>query len=190
MRDGSLASPESQMTAADVCAFLDTMELRGIAVWLDGGWAVDACLGAQTRRHGDLDIVIEQRYLQAAVSALRELGYRDVPRDDRRAWNFVLGDDAGHEIDFHVVVLDEHGRGIYGPRENGDLYPAEALTGAGRICGRPVACTSPQWLVASHTGYELDETDWRDVSALCERFGIPSPDEYRRFRQRERGATD
>jgi lincosamide nucleotidyltransferase A/C/D/E len=43
--------------------------------------------------------------------------YAPVPRPDTRAWNFVMGDNAGHQVDFHVTVLDEHGRGIYGPPE-------------------------------------------------------------------------
>jgi len=28
----------------------------------------------------------------------------------------------------------------------------------------------------------LDETDWADVSALCERFGLAVPSDYARFR--------
>jgi len=170
------------MTADDVRGFLTLMEARGIRVWLDGGWAVDACLGAQTRRHSDLDIVIENHDVPAAVAALRGHGYAPVPRDDTRAWNFVLGDDSGHQVDFHVIALDERGRGVYGPPENDDCWPAEALTGTGIVNGRTVACTTPGWLVSSHTGYELDATDWADVSALCERFGIPVPDDYRPFR--------
>ena len=173
---------DNRMTAADVIDFLGLMESRGIGVWIDGGWAVDACLGAQTRRHGDLDIVIEQRQLAAAVEAVHEKRYAPVPRDDTRPWNFVLGDGAGHEVDFHVIVLDDGGRGVYGPPENGDFYPAEALAGEGSIDGRRVACTAPEWLVESHTGYEVDETDWADVSALCARFGLPIPDAYDRFR--------
>jgi len=47
------------MTAEGVCAFLELMRTHGVEVWLDGGWAVDACLGAQTRRHDDVDIVID-----------------------------------------------------------------------------------------------------------------------------------
>jgi lincosamide nucleotidyltransferase A/C/D/E len=179
-----MASPTSntEMTAADVCGFLDLMDSRGVHVWLDGGWAVDACLGSQTRRHSDLDIVIDERDVPAAVGALQGRGYVPLARDDTRAWNFVLGDDAGHEVDFHVIVLDALGRGVYGPPENEDYWPAETLTGTGIINGRTVACTTPAWLVSSHTGYELGATDWADVSALCERFGIPVPDEYRSFR--------
>jgi lincosamide nucleotidyltransferase A/C/D/E len=172
------------MTADDVCAFLTLMDQLGVQLWLDGGWAVDGCLGYQTRHHDDLDIVVEQQDVLAVVSALRAQGYMPVPRDDTRDWNFVMGDDLGHQVDFHVIVLDEQGRGIYGPAENGDCYPAEALTGAGAINGRAVRCITPEWLVRFHTGYELDETDWADVSALCERFAIPIPSEYSRFRQR------
>jgi hypothetical protein len=38
---------------------------------------------------------------------------------------------------------------------------------------RTVDCIAPEWLVRFHTGYQVDATDWADVSALCERFGIP-----------------
>jgi lincosamide nucleotidyltransferase A/C/D/E len=168
------------MTADDVCDFLDLMDSRAVRFWLDGGWAVDACLGSQTRPHDDLDIVIEERDMPEVVAFLEQRGYAPVPRPDTRAWNFVLSDDAGHQIDFHVIVLDEHGRGIYGPADNGESYPAEALTGTGTVKGRTVACITPKWLVRFHTGYEVDATDRADVLALCERFGIPIPSEYRR----------
>ena len=170
------------MAADEVCSFLDLMEAHGIRVWLDGGWAVDACLGSQTRRHGDLDIVIEERDVPVAVAALQRRGYASVARPDTRAWNFVLGDDAGHQIDFHVIVLDEHGRGVYGPPENGESYPAESLIGKGSVKGRTMDCITPEWLVRFHTGYRVDATDWADVLALCERFGIPVPREYLRCR--------
>lgn len=59
------------MTAADVVAFLALMDASAVRVWLDGGWAVDALLGRQTRRHDDLDIVIEALDLSRAEEALR-----------------------------------------------------------------------------------------------------------------------
>ncbi|MGE5829425.1 MAG: nucleotidyltransferase domain-containing protein [Micromonosporaceae bacterium] len=171
-----------ETTAPAVGEFLDLMESLGVRVWLDGGWAVDACLGVQTRRHGDLDIVIEERDTPRVVQALWVRGYRPVLRDDSCAWNFVLGHENGRQVDFHVIVLDTHGDGIYGPPQNGQRYPAEALAGTGDIDGRGVACITPQWLVAFHTGYAVDATDWADVSALCDRFGIPIPDDYLPFR--------
>src|SRR5262245_4085186 len=113
-----------EMTAGDVVAFLGLMQANEVHVWIDGGWAVDACLGAQTRRHADLDIISEERHAAIADQALRRMGYGPVSRDDTRRWNYVLGDGAGHEIDFHVIVLDAGGNGIYGPRQNGDIWPA------------------------------------------------------------------
>ncbi|MFB9525740.1 nucleotidyltransferase domain-containing protein [Nonomuraea roseola] len=173
---------EPEMTADDVQGLLALMDSLGVRAWLDGGWAVDACLGSQTRPHADLDVVVQEHDVPAVTVALRERGYRPVPRDDTRAWNFVFGDDEGHQIDFHVIALDEDGHGVYGPPENGESYPAPALAGVGRIGGRDVACISPEWLVRFHTGYAVDAEDWADVSALCERFGIPIPDDYQRFR--------
>lgn len=115
---------------------------------------------------------------------------RTFPRDDTRPWNFVLGDEAEHEIDFHVIAIDEYGRGVYGPLANGEFYPAEALAGTGVINGRIVACVTPEWLVKVHTGYELHAKDWSDVSVLCERFGIQVPAEHQRFGQPEASSRD
>jgi lincosamide nucleotidyltransferase A/C/D/E len=95
----------------------------------------------------------------------------------------VLGDKSGHEIDVHVIVLDEQGNGIYGRPEN-EMYPAAALTGNGTINDRAVRCISPEWAIKFHSGYELKEKDYNDVAALCERFGIPLPDDYKQFEQK------
>jgi lincosamide nucleotidyltransferase A/C/D/E len=167
------------MALDDVCAFLALTDALGMRVWLDGGWAVDAHLGGQTRAHSDLDIVIEQRHVDMLVNRLLADGFAPVPRDDTRAWNFVLGDANGREIDFHVVALGGDGRGTYGPPANGDFYPAHALNSVAEMCGREVSCTSPEWLVASHTGYRLKDEDRADVAALCARFDIALPNEYR-----------
>ena len=81
-----------------------------------------------------------------------------------------------------MIVLDEHGNGIYGPAENGEMYPADALAGIGIIGGQTVRCISSEWAIKFHSGYELIEKDYKDVSALCERFGIELPAHYERFR--------
>ncbi len=36
-------------------------------------------------------------------------------------------------------------------------------------------------MVDFHTGYTLDENDYHDVKAFCERFGMPLPEEYASF---------
>src|SRR5262252_642746 len=171
------------MTSLDVLNFYRTMSEIGVDVWIDGGWGVDALLGKQTRSHKDLDIAIQQRYVASLREALLGRGYREVRLEDARPWNFVLGDESGKEIDVHVVVLDENGNGAYGPPEKGEMYPAASLTGTGIIDGQTVSCISPEWAVKFHSGYELKEKDFRDVSAVCDRFSLDLPEEYSPFKK-------
>ncbi len=171
------------MTAADVVDLYTRLEGLGVRIWVDGGWGVDALLGEQTRPHADLDIVIEQKDLPTLRGLLAGRGYSDVERDDTSPWNFVLGDDSGHELDVHAIVFDRAGNGMYGPVEKGVMYPAASLSGTGTIDGHPVQCISVEYMVRFHTGYELHETDFKDVSALCDRFGIEYPDEYAHLRK-------
>ena len=166
------------MTSQDVLAFCNAMQKLGIEIWVDGGWGVDALLGEQTRPHGDLDIVIQESDCQAAVRYLERQGFQELARDDSRACNFVMGNDEGKEVDFHVVVLDEEGNGIYGPLDApAGIYPADALLGRGSIDGVAVKCTSPEYQLQSHTGYALGETDLKDVMALAEKFALVPPDQ-------------
>jgi lincosamide nucleotidyltransferase A/C/D/E len=167
----------------DVDRLLDRLERLGLGVWVDGGWAVDALLGEQTRPHGDLDLVIEQKHVAPLRRLLESDGYRDFPRDDTSPWNFVLADDAGRQVDIHVIVFDAKGNGLYGPTERGIMYPAASLSGRGVIAGRAVQCIAAEYLVTFHTGYAIRDTDVHDVSALCERFGIAYPPEYRAARR-------
>jgi lincosamide nucleotidyltransferase A/C/D/E len=156
----------------------------GVEFWVDGGWGVDAALGRQTRPHDDLDILIERRHERTFAAALRERGFAAVARDDTRPWNYVLGDGLGREVDFHVVERMPDGNWAYGP-EGGPVeavIPANALTAQGWIGDRAVRCLTPEAQVGYHTGYPVDAEDWADVSALCERFGIPVPADYRAFR--------
>ena len=62
------------------------------------------------------------------------------------------------------------------------MYPTGSLTGTGTISGRAVRCVSPEWMVKFHSGYDLKEKDFRDVSALCEKFGIELPRGYVQFK--------
>jgi len=168
-------------TAADTIDLYARIESLGVNIWIDGGWGVDALLGRQTRPHEDIDIVVEQTHIAKLRSFLENRNYRDVERDDTSAWNFVMGDDGGHRVDFHVIVVDQDGNGLYGPVEKGDMYPADALKGEGTIDGHHVRCISPAWMVKFHSGYELHQKDYQDVSALCRKFNIPLPEEYSEF---------
>lgn len=167
------------MSAVDVVTLYDRLEARGISIWIDGGWAVDALLGRETRPHADLDVAIERRQVEELRALLNAGGYRDIPRNDSSPWNFVLGDAQGRRVDVHVIVFDAAGNGVLGPPENGHVYPAGSLNGSGAISGRIVRCIAAEFMVRFRTGYPPRPSDRHDVGLLCEHFGIPLPEEYR-----------
>lgn len=169
------------MMAIDVINLYNGLEDLGIKVWLDGGWGVDALLEKETRDHSDVDVVVQQKDVVGLRKYLESNGYEDVERDDTRVWNFVLGNAHGKLIDIHVIVLDERGNGVYGPAENNVMYPADSLTGMGKINGQSVRCLSANYQVESHGGYQLKEKDYKDVKSLCNKFAIPLPEEYKKF---------
>ena len=167
---------KSEMKDSDVVNLYKELKDRGVRIWIDGGWGVDALLAHQSRPHKDLDIAINQKDVPELLKFLAEKGYKEVRKDNEN--NVVLGDDQGKEIDYHAFITNDGGKII-----GGIAYPDESLTGSGNIGGQTVECISPEYMIKFHSGYELKEKDFKDVSALCEKFGIDLPEEYTRFKQ-------
>ena len=162
------------MAAGDLLAILDLLERAGVAVWIDGGWGVDALLGEQTREHDDLDLVIELAQAPNLIAALTTNGYELVAGSPPTS--FVLVDSGGRQVDVHPVAFDEEGGGVYRMEEGRDwIYPADGFAGRGRIGGRPVRCLTAEAQVLVHDGYELADKDYRELRLLHERFGVPLP---------------
>jgi len=170
-----------EMTAKDVVGLVQLLEQNEIEVYVDGGWGIDALLGEQTRKHGDLDIALPHKHVPRLRELLEARGYKDVPRDDTRDCNFVLSDDKGHEIDVHSYTFDENGKNVFGV-----AYEPRHLTGTGTIDGYPVKCIPADVMVEFHSGYELDEDDYHDVRAICDKFGFRLPEDYRKFEDTEK----
>jgi lincosamide nucleotidyltransferase A/C/D/E len=175
LQNGCYTAGVLENDAAELIALLVE---NGLEAYVDGGWAVDAVLGEQTRPHDDLDIAMPHAQVPRLRALLSERGFREQRRDDSWECNFVLVDEFRRRLDVHSYTLDAAGLNV-----GGVPYSGEQLTGRGVIGGYPVRCISPEWLVKFHTGYELDDNDWHDVRLLCERFHIAVPDEYLRFRK-------
>ncbi|HNY83438.1 MAG TPA: hypothetical protein PKK82_01150 [Anaerolineaceae bacterium] len=161
------------MDEAEVERLLQLARIAGIPIVVDGGWAVDALLGWQTREHTDLDLAFNHRYLPKLLAILSKLSYQHIWRDDQWEHNFVLEDEFGHQVDIHTFITDEKGD-ITG----GVPYPKGSLCGRGRIAHMDVACIEPHHLVAFHTGYRVSEKDYQDVRYLCNLFKIDLPSDY------------
>jgi lincosamide nucleotidyltransferase A/C/D/E len=164
----------TEIEAADVVDLYTELLGRGIQIWIDGGWGVDALLERQSRPHKDLDIAINQKDVPKLRRLLEERGYKEARRSGE--YNVVLRDTEGREIDYHSFLTDERGKIV-----GGIAYPTESLTGSGTIAGHRVNCISPEFMVKFHTGYEPKEKDLKDISALCEKFGIELPEAYQTF---------
>jgi lincosamide nucleotidyltransferase A/C/D/E len=164
------------MEASTVVQFWESARVSGLNICIDGGWAVDAVLGVQTRPHRDLDIALPASEVMALRALLEQGGFSEVSRPDSWEHNFVLESVIGDIIDVHSYELNADGSNKYGVS-----YIADHLSGEGIILGCRVRCVPPRWLVPFHTGYEIDETDWHDVRLLCKKYKIPIPDIYKRF---------
>lgn len=164
------------MSSDNVVEIIKLLEQNNIEVYVDGGWGVDALLGGQTRKHDDLDIALPHKYIPKLRGLLEACGYKDVVRDDSRECNFVLGNEKGCLIDIHSYTFDENGKNIFGV-----AYEPHHLIGTGTINGYPVKCIPPDVMVEFHTGYAVDQNDYFDVKALCERFNICLPSIYEKF---------
>jgi len=146
-----------------------------IDVWLDGGWGVDALLAEQTRAHDDLDLVSWIEDSNRLEEVLAECGYRTA--GGGLPSSFELVDDTGHQVDVHPVAFDDQGDCIYVMADGSRwVYPAAGFGGSGSIVSQAVPCLTPEVMLVNHsTGYALDADHERDVTALCERFGLPLP---------------
>jgi len=161
------------MTQGDVLEILDRLDQSAIRVWLDGGWGVDALLGEVTRRHADLDLVVDLVDVSSIIEVMATAGFRlDRGRPES---NFVLRDARGRQIDIHPARFDAEGNGVY-RMENGEdwIFPAAGFHGIGRIGSRMVRCLTADVQMIDHaTGYDPGPTDYADMRLLHERLGTP-----------------
>ena len=157
-----------------VLAVLDLLVEQGVVGWLDGGWGVDALLGEQTREHADVDLAVDMGALDRLVARLRVEGY-EVLRDELPV-AIALRHPDGREVDLHPLTLTPDGGG---DQQQPDGRPPwhYGAPATGQIDGRQVRCNSMDTQMRSHLGYQPDQNDHADMSALVRRFGclLPAP---------------
>jgi len=167
------------MEAQDVLDVLTVLADAGVSPTLEGGWGVEALLGAQHRDHDDMDLVIDLRDVEPAVYALSQVGFDVVDHEGPEAVR--LGDRYDRVIDLRPVASDAAGNGwvaTRSPEQGPPDFPAESFT-YGWVAGRQVPCISPDLQAALHRGYEPRDSDIEDVVRLGERFATPVPAEFR-----------
>jgi lincosamide nucleotidyltransferase A/C/D/E len=137
------------MSAEDAAAILDRLGAAGLTAWVDGGWAVDALAGRQTRTHDDLDLVVLLDEVPAVERELAALGYERAGGEPPTSFESVDAD--GRQVDVHPIDRD----GTYRLREGGTWrYPLPEQEAAGTLGGRRVRCLDAAAQLLCHTGYE------------------------------------
>src|SRR5215212_2795053 len=72
MRQGGQVT---QLRAQDVVELYSALLARGVQLWVDGGWGIDALLGRQTRSHKDFDAIVAFEDLPALTLFLSGCGF-------------------------------------------------------------------------------------------------------------------
>lgn len=170
------------MEARDVLDILTMFEHAGIDVWVEGGWGIDALLGAQNRDHGDLDLVIDVNREQQARDLLAQHGFVVIFEDPPGRASFRDG--RRRELDLSITAADRYGDRWNTNRRAGRGEPDYAFDAFtyGWIAGRKVACLGPETQVFHHLGYEVEDVDTFDLELLRERFEVTIPEALRATR--------
>jgi lincosamide nucleotidyltransferase A/C/D/E len=144
---------------------LDVMARMGTAPILAGGWGIDALVGAQTREHRDLDVLVAHQCVDALIAALSDDLFA-VTTDWLPVRIELTDASADRHIDIHPAFSDGR-QGWWQHGFNGERFetPAEALTN-GVIGDRDVRCITAAKQLELHQGYPPGPHDLADVRVL------------------------
>jgi 2'-5' RNA ligase len=151
---------------------------QDLAYWVAGGWGLDILVGCETRRHGDLDFVLDRfrENLPKVAALLTGLGYQRKASLGGTEWfpdAEVYEDDRGHRIEvlninWEVLTIAETMFGPLPPREpelTGELDRAtpqflKRCTGRGTLDGVTIPALSVMAQQLVHLGYQRRPEDW------------------------------
>ena len=169
------------MEARDVLDVLTILrEAQVDRVWLDGGWGIDALLGAQHRDHDDLDLVVPVDDVDRIVEALerRRLHHlRGRATDSGRAGRPRRSDrrppPGAHRRGRHRLAV----RAPAPTAPTPSTRPAASPRGGS--AARRSTASGPRSRSSTTSATSRRRCDREDIVRLCERFTIPLPDEYK-----------
>lgn len=162
----------------DVAAIVGVLEHGDVRVVVCGGWGVDALVGRRTRRHRDLDILVDEGDEMTAHSLLVSRGFELVESGDVEGAAFwrlkVYADRLGRLLELHPVRLGSYHAvgavGAVGAARSGGRLPLPALARAdidiGRVGGMSLHCLSREAQLQVHRGYPMRFSDLSDLDQL------------------------
>ena len=160
------AEPTVQgMTTSEVHDIVDWLETRAVVYQINGGWAVDALVGHQTRPHRDLDLFVDAAAVDDIVGWLTARGY--TAETDWLPARLELRS-GSLRVDVHPMVLDSDGNGVQGGLGGEVFEHSRSMRTSGVVSGRAVVVATANRLRELHEGYELREVDVHDLHLLAD----------------------
>lgn len=164
-----IALSEMHFPPERVPEMFDLLSHHGIPAWLDGGWAVDAIAGEQTRDHQDIDLLVPIHEGPRVQQLLEDIGFASHEGETELPHRLVMvNNPARLMIDFHLVTFTDDGSAIFkitNYRENVPsyeyTYSPEGLQGTGTVAGREVPCITLEEQVRCRTtrNYSFEDPD-------------------------------
>ena len=153
------------MTAIEVHAIVEWLEMRAVVYQINGGWAVDALVGHQTRPHRDLDLFADAAAVDDIVGWLTARGY--TAETDWLPARLELRS-GSLRVDVHPMILDSDGNGVQRGLGGEVFEHSRAMRTLGVVSGRSVVVATAKRLRELHEGYELREVDVHDLHLLAD----------------------
>ena len=152
-----MSEPSADPIAIHLAAIrdlFDASESRGMPLWLESGWAIDARLGRVTRQHDDIDVAFPKHREDEYRELIESIGYR------------------GHEfLDYGFlswrgqVCIDSEPCHVVRGGYSFEGFPAGSCPAdkEGVILGFPIRCVSWEALYFEMLGYvqDIPEAQWR-----------------------------
>ncbi len=170
---------------AELVLVVESLESQGLSYWLAGGWGVDALVQRQTRRHKDIDIIIDdfERNEPEVRQAFLALGFHHITMDQGGVWmpwrsNFE--DRAGHRIELlgidwahlqGIFILAEQSSTSSNKGPSSEDLARKVLT-VGKLNDRQIPCLTYEAQLLFHTGYPLETMAHDDLSVLRSELGL------------------
>lgn len=159
-------------SASEVVCVIDWLDARDAVYQVNGGWAVDALAGRQTRPHRDLNLFVDSEVVPPLLEWLTSRGYVQV-----EDWLPVRTEYASPRgrVDLHPMAVLPDGTGVQQGLGGEVFRHLAAGRTVGRIEGRAVIVATPERLRELREGYELRDVDRHDLRVLAALAGAEAP---------------
>ena len=154
------------MSGHEVLHIVDWINAHEIRYQINGGWAVDALVGRQTRAHRDLDLFVDAAAMPDLHSWLLSEGY--VEEVNELPARVELRRDQ-LRVDIHPMTLDSTSNGTQWNAAGEAIYShPKASRTTGYIDGHPVCVATAARLEELRQGYPPRQVDRHDLDLLSQ----------------------